>query len=182
MKLVKLFLAAVLLSVLAGHALARPATEAENKALVQAVTDFDAAMRGNDYATVVKTIPPRVLEHMAKTSGMTVDALRGIVIEQMQAALATVKIESFAMDVSKVEYKELPNGEPYALIPTEVVMDAGGADKILAKSQTLALLDGGAWYLLRINEDQQVTVMRQVYPEFAEVEFPAGSMEALKKP
>lgn len=86
------------------------------------------------------------------------------------------------MDVSKVEYKELPNGEPYALIPTEVVMDAGGADKILAKSQTLALLDGGAWYLLRVNEDQQVTVMRQVYPEFAEVEFPAGSMEALKKP
>ena len=100
-----------------------------------------------------------------------------VVIAQMKAALAEVKVVSFGMDLAKAEHHELPSGQPYVLIPTETVMDAGDG-KSVAKSHTLALLDGGAWYLLRVSEAEQVTIMRQVYPEFAEVEFPASSLEA----
>jgi hypothetical protein len=166
---------AVLLAV--GATFARPLSEAENRSLAETVEAFDAAMRDRDYETVVKTVPPRIIAHIAKSAGVDADALKVVMIAQIKAALAEVELVSFGMDVAKAEHHELPNGEPYVLIPTETVIDAGDG-KSVAKSHTLALLDDGAWYLLRISEAEQVTIMRQVYPEFAEVEFPASSLEA----
>jgi hypothetical protein len=166
---------AVLLA--AGATFARPLSEAENRSLAETVEAFDAAMRDRDYETVVKTVPPRIIAHIAKSAGVDADALKVVMIAQIKAALAEVELVSFGMDVAKAEHHELPNGEPYVLIPTETVIDAGDG-KSVAKSHTLALLDDGAWYLLRISEAEQVTIMRQVYPEFAEVEFPASSLEA----
>ena len=49
---------------------------------------------------------------------------------------------SFGMDLAKAEHKELADGEPYVLIPTEMVMDAGDG-KTAVGSHTLALMDGG---------------------------------------
>jgi hypothetical protein len=181
MTAVKHILVAVFALLLAaGAAFARPLTEAENRSLAATIEAFDAAMRASDYETVVKTIPPRIMEHIATQTGMEVDALRKTIIDQMKAALAEVKLLSFGMDLQNAKHRQLANGEPYVLIPTETVMDAGAAGKFKAKSDTLALLDGGTWYLLRVNEAQQVAIMRQVYPEFAGVEFSAGSMEALE--
>jgi hypothetical protein len=58
-------------------------------------------------------------------------------------------------------------------------MDAGNGN-ISVNSHTLALMDGGAWYLLRVSEVQQIEILRKVYPEFAGVVFPTGSVEAMK--
>jgi hypothetical protein len=178
-RLKQVFVAAFAL-LLASGALARPLTEAESGSLVATVEAFNAAMRAKDYEAIVKTIPPRVLAHIAKSVGAEVEALRKIVIEEMKKTLVAVKIESFGMDLSKAEHRELPGGEPYVLVPTQTVMDPGEGGKMKAKSHTLALLDGGVWYLLRVNDPQQVAIMRQVYPEFVGVEFPSGSLEALQ--
>jgi hypothetical protein len=161
-------------------ALARPLTEAETSALAATVETFDAAMRSEDYATVAKTIPPRIMAYIAKQAGVEVDALREVIITQMKAALADVKLLSFGIDLANAKHRELPNGEPYVLLPTETKMDAGAGGKFIAKADTLALLDDGVWYLLRVSETQQVTIMRQVYPEFAGIEFSPGTMEPLE--
>lgn len=176
----KSFLAVPLLLASLAVADARPLTADEKQQLEQAVQSFDAAMRGNDYEVIANTIPPRVLDFIAKQANMEVDALRTIVVQQMQAALATVKLESFSMDFAGLTEKELPGGEPYVLIPTETVISSEATGKMVAKSDTLALLDEGKWYLLRVNDAQQVAIMRQVYPEFASVEFPGGTMEAVE--
>jgi hypothetical protein len=159
--------------------IARDLSGGEVASLKSAVTRFDAAMRGSDYEVVVDTIPPRVLAHIAEQSGMDRGALRTLVIATMKQALATVKLVSFSMDTGKLDQKQLGDGTPYALIPTVTVMDAG-TGKISVKSDTLALIDGGAWYLLRVSEAQQIAILRKVYPEFAGVEFPSGSVEAMK--
>ncbi len=178
MRLSRRVLAAVFaLFLAAGPAFARPLTEVESRSLAETVASFDAAMRASDYATVIKTIPPRIMAHIAKSAGVEVAVLPPLVVAQMKAALAQVKLVSFGMDLAKAGYHELPGGEPYVLIPTETVMDTADG-KSTAKSHTLALLDGGAWYLLRVSEAPQVSILRQVYPEFAEVEFPASSLEA----
>ena len=159
---------------------ARPLTDSERSGLADTVATFDAAMHGGDYAAVTKTIPPKVLGFIANKGGIDVAKLRGMVIEQMAKALAEVKIEDFSMDLAKAEYRELETGEPYVLIPTETIMDAGDKGKFKATSQTLAFIDEGEWYLLRVNEQQQVEIMREVYPQFVGVEFDSGSVEALK--
>jgi hypothetical protein len=175
----RLIVLALALILSGGIVAARPLTDAENRALANTVTTFDAAMQDSDYAIVTKTIPPKMLAHLASTAGIEVAALLEMVIEQMKAALAGVKIESFSMDLTKAEYRELQSGEPYVLIPTEMIMDTGETGRFKAKSYTLGLLDEGAWYLLRV-ETGQIAIMRQVYPEFIGVEFDSGSVEALK--
>ncbi|MBA1139991.1 hypothetical protein [Mesorhizobium neociceri] len=171
---------ALALAFASGIVAARPLTDSERSGLADTVATFDAAMRGADYAAVSKTIPPKVLGFIANKGGMDVEKLREVVIEQMTKALAEVKIEAFSMDLANAEYRELQTGEPYVLIPTETIINAGDKGRFKAKAQTLALIDEGKWYLLRVNEDKQVTIMRQVYPQFVGVEFDSGSVEALK--
>lgn len=158
---------------------ARDLSSAELSSLKETVTRFDAAMHGNNYEVVVDTIPPRVLGHIAEQSGLERDKLRTFVIATMKQTLAAVKLVSFGMDTGKLDQKQLVDGTPFALIPTHTVMDAGNG-KISVNSHTLALIDDGTWYLLRVSEAQQIEILRKVYPEFAGVAFPTGSVEAMK--
>lgn len=163
----------------AGSSVARDMTAVERTALDATVERFNSAMGEADYNAVAATIPPKVLQHIADIAGLDVGKLREMVVAQMEAALAVVKIESFSMDMAKLEQRTLPSGEPFALIPSVTKMDTG-RDRITANSHTLALLDGGSWYLLRIEEAQQLAILRQVYPEFSGVELPSGKAEASK--
>jgi hypothetical protein len=176
----RLIVVALALVFMSGIVAARPLTDTERSSLADTVATFDAAMHGADYAAVSKTIPPKVLAYIASEGGIDVEKLREIMIEQMTKALAEVKIEAFSMDMANAEYRELQTGEPYALIPTETVMNTGETGRFKAKAQTLAFIDDGKWYLLRVNEEEQVTILRQVYPQFVGVEFDGGSVEALK--
>jgi hypothetical protein len=169
----------VLLASLASPAFAREATPVEVTALEQTVTNFDNAMTKNDLDTIVGTIPPRLQETLAKQANIDVDTLHKSIVAQMQAALATVKITAFSMDVKGADQHELADGTPYFLIPTTTEMDLNGS-KSEAQSRTLALLDGDKWYLLRIDDAAQIALLRTVYPQFADVDFEPGTLKAVK--
>jgi hypothetical protein len=160
---------------------ARPLTEAETTSLVDKVAAFDAAMRASDYETIIEVIPPRVLQHIADGAGAPVDELRVALIGQMKEIFASVTMLDFGMDVAAAEHHELADGSPYVLIPTTTVMEAEGLGKMKVDSRTLGMMDEGAWYLVRVGDVAMVGVLRQVYPQFAGVEFPAETMTALEE-
>jgi hypothetical protein len=159
---------------------ARSLTQAEQASLTEVVHAFDAAMRSANYVGIMQVVPSRVLEHIAGKAGVDVEHLTKAIAQQMAEVFAQVKIDSFGIDLAAAEHRELTNRTPYVLIPTEVVMTAGG-QKTAFRSHTLAILDDGAWYLLRVSDAAQLEIMRQVYPEFVDIEFPRGSMEALSE-
>jgi hypothetical protein len=171
-------LAAALLG-LAVPAFARDLTEAENLVLAEAVAHFDAAMGANDMATIIETVPPRVLASIAEQHAIEIDALRQAIVEQAELAMSAVTIVSFGMDLDAAEHEELADGTPYVLIPTETVLDAGQG-KMRVRTKTLALLDEEDWYLLRVDDEQQLTILQTVYPDFAGVAFAPGTMEAVQ--
>jgi hypothetical protein len=162
-------------------AAARPLTEAETTALADKVAAFDAAMRASDYETIIAVIPPRVLKHIADGAGAPVDELKVALVGQMKEIFASVTMLNFGMDVAAAEHLELSDGSPYVLIPTTTVMEAEGLGKMKVESRTLGMLDEGAWYLVRIGDAGMVGVLRQVYPQFAGVEFPAETITALEE-
>lgn len=170
----------ILLVGTAGLATARPVSDAEREALTQTVDDFNAAMSEGNFERLVDTVPPRVIEHIAKQANVDVETLRKVMLEQITQAMGQVKIEAFSMDMEAASDHELPNGEPYVLIPTRTVVDTGASGKFESKSDTLAFLDEGTWYLVRVSEADQVKILREVYPDFAAVEFAAGTMEAVQ--
>jgi hypothetical protein len=160
---------------------ARAIDDKEKAALATKVAEFDAAMRAQNYSVVIETIPPRVLAAIAGKLKVTSDVLRKTLLMQIDQVMKAVKIESFGMDLAKAEHKELASGAPYVLIPTRTVIDGGAAGRVTQSSFTLALIDDGKWYLLRVEDEPQVVMLRESYPDFSKVELPKGKMEIEKK-
>lgn len=171
----------VVLAAAVSPAWARPLTEAETTALAEKVAAFDAAMRAGDYAAIIEVIPPAMLEHIASEANVPADELLAALRGQMDEIFATVELISFGMDVEAAEERELADGSPYALLPTTTVMEAEGMGRVKVDSKTLGLLDGADWYLVRVSDAAMVGVLRQVYPAFTGVEFPAETMTAVEE-
>jgi hypothetical protein len=149
-------------------------------ALEARVMSFDAAMRANDMATIMGVVPPRLLDAMAAQFGIATSELIDAAQAQIDEAMKSVRLVSFGMDIEAAEYFRLADGTLFAYLPTETVMDLGEAGGMIrATSTTLGLLDGGTWYLVRVEDQQQVALLKQIYPAFAGVTFPTGSMETV---
>jgi hypothetical protein len=170
--------AALVLAALAlAPVMAREVTEDEQAALEETIASFDEATRAMDMETVLGHLPPTMLAAMAKQFGLEVEALTAAMVEQSTEAMKSVTLVEFGMDMDAAKYEEDAAGEPYVLIPTTTVVDAG-AGKMRAVSDTLAILEEGEWYLLRV-DPSQVDLLKQAYPNLADVTFDPGTMEAV---
>jgi hypothetical protein len=166
-----------LVAALASPAFAAELTHEQQAGLDARVASFDSAMRYSDMAGILGVIPPAVLTQIATNYGVTTEDLVSAAQEQIDEALQSIGIESFGMDTTDVDAIEIDDGAIYAMIPTETVMDLGQAGKMRLTSETLALLDDGTWYLMAVDDPEQIAVLRQVYPAFADVEFAAATTE-----
>jgi hypothetical protein len=180
------FLAAIVAACLAqslspAAAYARALDEKEKASLAVTLASFDADIREQHFDRVFATVPPRVMAAIAKKNNISVEKLKPAFVGMMTATMKAVKIESFSLDLANADYRELPSGAPFALIPTKTVIDAGVKGRISEKTFSLAIQDDGKWYILRVNDVAHLMILRDVYPEFAGVELPSGSMEILKK-
>ncbi len=175
----RILAATALLFALATPAFAQGLSAAQQQALSDRVESFDAAMKENDMQVVMGVVPPKVLDKIASQSGMSVDDLLAAMQAQMDEVMGKVEIVSFGMDLENADFVTLPSGMTYAMIPTETVIDLGAdaGGKMKATSQTLGLLDDDTWYLVRIDDPAQVAIIKEIYPDFADVEFPAGTVE-----
>lgn len=158
-----------------GTGWARPTTDAEKQALAATAEEFEVAVATFDMGHMLKMLPPRVLDSIASAEGTSTEEL----VQQATADWANVRkpvtLGSVRMDTATAQYLELEDGTPYALLPTEMIMSIDqSAEKrrTVARAYTLAIIDGGKWYLLRIDEPQQLILLRKSYPAFEGVEFP----------
>ena len=145
--------------------------------LETAVAEFDTAMRENDFETVADTIPPPVMAAMAKRFGMAPAGLRMVLISQMGAMMADIELLEFGMDFEGVEIAETENGVPYAILPTRTRMRSPELGTVRGSSPTLAVSDGERWYLMRIDGEEQLAIIRSVYPGLEDVTFPRATIE-----
>ena len=159
-------------------AAARDLTGAEGAALAEKVAAYDAAMRRNDFAAVTDAMPPRLLKHMADLAQAPLPVLRTLIIEQTAETMTLAKLHSFSMDLGSAKHRQLPDGEPYVLIPTETVIEVEGR-KVQTNTETLALLDEGKWYLLRIASAEQSVILTEIYPQFKGVAFSGATTKVL---
>lgn len=171
---------ALSLSLIALPALARDITAAESAALQTRVDAFSAAFASNDMKAVSSVIPPKVVNAMAARFGMEPAQLIDAMSQAMEAAMQNVTIDHYAMDVGAATSGETSSGRPYFLIPTQTNMTVDGTTKVEATSQTLAFADEDIWYLVRIDDAQQVAFLTEAYPEFKGIDFPAGTTKILE--
>lgn len=169
------------LALLAAPAWAQDLPEADRAALSARVAEFDAAMVAGDMGGLLRFTPPAVRATLAEMSGLSEAELATALAEAAAASMEGASIEDFAMDVDAATPAETPGGErSYVLVPTvtDIAVEAQGLWR--STTQTLAFEDGGDWWLVRVEDPQQVAILAQAYPEFAGVTFPAGTTEPIE--
>ncbi len=163
---------------LAGASHARGLNDAEKASLSATVSDFNGAIKSANIDRISQTVPPRIFDLLAKKSNVDAAVIRETMLQLLKSALEEAPFEAFSMDVQNAAFKETPQGEPYALIPTEVALAIDGK-RFKVSTHTLALIDGETWYLVRVSEQQQIALLREAYPNFVAEEFPESRTEAL---
>lgn len=159
---------------------AAQAIDASDRAEVQAAVDrYAAVFAAGDYGALVDlTMSPALMGHFQRTFGATEAQIRDGVTDVMSQVMSGgVTLIEHRMDVAGAVAAVTPDGSrAYLLIPTTTLMDIQGVGRVRSRNHTLAIEDGGRWYLLRIDDAQQVALLRGAYPEFAGVEFPTGTV------
>jgi hypothetical protein len=163
---------------LAGASHARGLNDAEKASLSATVSDFNGAIKSANIDRISQTVPPRIFDLLAKKSNVDAAVIRETMLQLLKSAMDEAPFEAFSMDVQNAAFKETPQGEPYALIPTEVAIAIDGK-RFKVSTHTLALIDGETWYLVRVSEQQQIALLREAYPNFVAEEFPESRTEAL---
>lgn len=155
---------------------ARDLTEAERQSLPEAVGSLEAALAAQDVSTVMSLTPPLVAAGMAERMGMTVPDMVQAMADQTSAAAAPATVRSVAFDMDVAETHQA-GGEPYLLIPTEIVITFPGVGTVRQSSHTLAFSEAGEWRLMRLGDFEQRALLRTTYPRFADIELPEGTVE-----
>lgn len=167
-------LTAILLLVSTAPGWAEPLSAEEQSSLNQTRDAFLQALENKKFDVVVQVIPPRIIKHIATEAGATVEELLAAMPALFSTAMADAtfhksEIVTENLDATKV----VEDGKEFAwgFAPSRFEMTVSG-QKIKVEGHTLALLDAGKWYLVRMSEADKVALIRKVYPFFAGVEFP----------
>ncbi|OOY09215.1 hypothetical protein [Thioclava sp. F36-7] len=153
---------------------------ADRNAVTQEVAGFTKAVDEKDYSVFFDTVPPKMMQAIADQTGVPKEQLEDIMRKQINDAMASVTIDDFEMNIAAMKTGETSSGRAYAQIPTSTVMEVPDMGKVRSTNTTLALQDGEEWYLVRIDSPAQIAVLRKVYPDFEGIEFPKGTMEAVR--
>ena len=170
-------LLAALWVALALPASAREVTPEDRETVAALIADFTEVIEIGDMPGLIGFIPPPMITTIAEANGIPEDTLMEILAGAMAQAMEGVTVESFEMDLAAGTDGETGAGRPYIAIPTTSVMLVDGAGTATATSTTLALEDEGQWYITRIDDATQLAILRDTYPDFEGIDFPAGTME-----
>lgn len=154
-------------------------TAPELTALKARITAFDQAVETNDVDAIESVVPPRLIASMAQQFGRDPDDLKADMRDAMARAMSQVTVVSYNMALDQATFNETPQGRAFALIPSRIVMKVDGTT-MQGDNHTLAFADEGAWYLVRIDDANQVRFLVKAYPEFKDVAFPSGTMAVIE--
>ena len=165
---------AVLLLAFSPESIAQAATlSAEQEAgLTQRIDSFEAALMDTDMAAALAVVPPKVVEHVAAKHNVTVAEVIAGGQAQLERTFGQAKLLEVELAYEPERLVILPEALAFVTLPTRLKVDLGANGGIItATSQTLGLLDGDTWYLVSLDNAEQVNVLRQLYPALAEIDF-----------
>lgn len=149
-----------------------------DRAKVEArVAELNRLASAGDMFGAFDVVPPRIIRTLSERAGVSEGEFRAAMRELVNTQMQGVNLVSFKVDLAAASTARTPNGaRTYLLIPTSTVVQVGGG-RVRVNTSTLALEDEGEWYLIRVDDANQVALIRELWPEFAPVEFPTGTME-----
>ncbi|MEL6872281.1 MAG: hypothetical protein AAFO62_05715 [Pseudomonadota bacterium] len=158
---------------------AKALTAADKAAVKSRVDAFTAAFNAREFEKIADFLPPRVLKLISQKSNVPMEQLLTSMRNVMRQAMDKVQFKSFGLDVATAETRQGSGGEPFMLVPTQTVITDPNGRTVQSDSKTLALKDGGTWYLMRV-QLQQVPLITEAYPYLKGTTFERGTVKVLE--
>jgi hypothetical protein len=157
---------------------ARPLTPEEDASLGKAVDAYLKAILASNAEKIVAAIPPRVVNIFAGTAGIEAKKVQKALVDQTKEMMKGSRFRDLSADRSALDAGEgtLSDGTAitWVIVPTAFTAEVGEA-KTRNNQPVLALSEGGKWYFLRIDGEQQKQLVTIAYPFLEGVSFPAAS-------
>jgi hypothetical protein len=115
-------------------------------------------------------LPPKVLANIASQNDMSPAKLSDTITQQSTQAMSGLMIEDFSMNFEDMNSGTTQAGRAYALVPTTTILSAG-SQTTRTRTRTLFFYDEGEWFLLRIENADQVHFLTAVYKDFESIDF-----------
>lgn len=177
----RLIAALVALVLAALPAAARPLDRAEARGLERALAAYSDALQSGDAASLTASLPPRLMRFHAESVGLSEADLTNAMLQQTRAMMAQTSFGALRADPAGAEAADaiLQDGTQvtWAILPAAFEMEQAGQRSRVGQP-VLALRDGRAWYLIRI-DDSQKAALATVYPFLAEIALPATTIDPL---
>ena len=145
---------------------------AAKQSLNARVAAFDRDMNRGDITAVMDYLPPKMLGQLAQEVGADPEFIKAAASAMLTGMTQELKIAGRS-DLSQALVGTAGNGAPYVLVPGAARITAG-KETMTTQGTTLALQDGGQWYLLGLADAETLADLRAAYPEFRSVALPAG--------
>ncbi|NHF71935.1 hypothetical protein [Paracoccus xiamenensis] len=146
--------------------------DAAKQSLKARVNAYDAELRRGNLGATIDYLPPRLAAVFAEKSGISAQQAKANMDARVAGTRSEIRIAG-GHDLSQALVGTAGNGMPYAVIPAAARATAGGLS-LTEQGNTLAVLDGGTWYLAALTDDEAIAEIRQAYPEFRRVALPAS--------
>lgn len=169
----------VALALCVGVAEARPMTKSERSQLEQTLGQFVGDMVGGRYEEALDVLPPKIMTTLAGRGNTDVATLKAELAKLTAQMMTEIELQFVQFDVTNMVEREAADDQPYVLVPLTIEMDIGDG-RFVVRSHTLAHLENGQWYLVRLEEEMQRQVLVEAYPQYAGITFPTGTSEQIR--
>jgi len=153
---------------------------ADRAGLHARIDQMSAMVEAGQYSAMVEFLPPRLIQTIADTFGVTADEAREASLLAVDEIMSEVTILVFDIDRAGAETFVTPDGSrQYVILDLNMLMETQGI-RVKAVSPNLAFKDDGVWYMMDVNDPAQAEFLRKAYPEFEGVTFDPGTMDVIE--
>ena len=155
-------------SVELGFGQKKKSDDAEMKALTKVLDKYEKDTMSGNFKGLVQS-PPKILESLAGQADMDAKDFLEKMAEMMSKAFESIEVLSFSMDKDSVKLQRTNTGRPYAVIPNAMKINVKGTGGMEMKTETLALKDDGVWYLMQVDSEEVVDMLKKAYPDLKDI-------------
>lgn len=166
-------------------ALPAAAQTAEDIAIVTRQAQIlEQITESGDIAASLKFLPPTLLDRNAAAQGLSRAEFDAMMTESMAELAGISKVRESTISAADMVWQSLPDGALLAIMPTvniiEVTLEPGDAPMLIEEtSATLALMDQGAWRVVRAGSHTQQDSLRAAFPALKDVNLPTATTKVL---
>ncbi|MEP1229991.1 MAG: hypothetical protein ABJG88_04895 [Litorimonas sp.] len=156
---------------------------ASSQALRDRVKEFEAIFDSDDIGETMNFIPPKTYEALKKGITATDEEMKNSVNREWKKALETISVESFTFELDENSIQTSSIGRAYTTLPLTMVMgiNSDPTKLIKATSTTVALVDAGVWYIVRLDEPSLVGLFKKSYPDLSTIAIAPATQEIVTR-